>query len=127
MCIRDSSLIVPTAPPSPAMIQAKTSTTQVLTAVPASESIFLIPHFDRIAVIPANRAEPNACLLYTSINRLEEEGDRLYLDSMRTLHTGTTDPVEIIVWRDIFKYLEDCIDACEHTSDIVETVIMKNT
>ena len=61
------------------------------------------------------------------INRLEEEGDRLYLDSMRTLHTGTTDPVEIIVWRDIFKYLEDCIDACEHTSDIVETVIMKNT
>jgi predicted phosphate transport protein (TIGR00153 family) len=61
------------------------------------------------------------------INRLEEEGDRLYLDSMRTLHTTSKDPVEIIVWRDIFKYLEDCLDACEHTSDIVETVIMKNS
>ena len=61
------------------------------------------------------------------INRLEEEGDKLYLDSMRALHTTTKDPVEIIVWRDIFKYLEDCLDACEHTSDIVETVIMKNT
>ena len=44
----------------------------------------------------------------------------MYLDSMRTLHATTTDPVEIIVWRDIYKYLEDCVDACEHTSDIVE-------
>ena len=61
------------------------------------------------------------------INRLEEEGDRMYLDSMRTLHATTTDPVEIIVWRDIYKYLEDCVDACEHTSDIVETVVLKNT
>ncbi len=65
------------------------------------------------------------CLI--GINHLEEEGDRLYFESMRTLHTTTADPVEIIVWRDIFKYLEDCIDACEHTADIVETVIMKNT
>ena len=51
----------------------------------------------------------------------------MYLDSMRTLHANTTDPVEIIVWRDIYKYLEDCVDACEHTSDIVETVVLKNT
>ena len=69
--------------------------------------------------------ELKQCLI--EINRLEEDGDSLYLNSMRTLHTSTTDPVEIIVWRDIFKYLEDCLDACEHTSDIVETVIMKNT
>ena len=69
--------------------------------------------------------ELKQCLI--EINRLEEDGDSLYLNSMRTLHTRTTDPVEIIVWRDIFKYLEDCLDACEHTSDIVETVIMKNT
>lgn len=61
------------------------------------------------------------------INRLEEQGDRLYLDSMRALHTQSDDPIEVIVWRDIFKYLEDCIDACEKASDIVETVIMKNT
>lgn len=69
--------------------------------------------------------ELKQCLI--EINRLEEEGDRMYLDSMRALHTTSKDPVEIIVWRDIFKYLEDCLDACEHTSDIVETVIMKNT
>ncbi len=65
------------------------------------------------------------CLI--GINQLEEEGDRLYLESMRSLHISTADPVEIIIWRDIFKYLEDCIDACEHTADMVETVIMKNT
>ena len=58
---------------------------------------------------------------------LDDEGDRLYMDSMRTLHSTSKDPVEIIVWRDVFKYLEDCVDACEHISDVVETVILKNT
>ena len=61
------------------------------------------------------------------INRLEEDGDRLYMDSVRNLHVTSKDPVEIIVWRDIFKYLEDCMDACEHISDVVETVILKNS
>lgn len=61
------------------------------------------------------------------INRLEEEGDKLFLDSMRTLHTTLKDPVEIIAWRDIFDYLERCLDVCENTADIIETVIMKNT
>lgn len=32
----------------------------VLIAVAASESVFLIPHFARIVVSPANSAEPNA-------------------------------------------------------------------
>ena len=38
----------------------KASTMIVRTAVAASESVFLIPHFARIAVIPAKNAEPNA-------------------------------------------------------------------
>lgn len=32
----------------------------VLIAVAASESVFLIAHFERIVVSPANSAEPNA-------------------------------------------------------------------
>ena len=51
----------------------------------------------------------------------------MYVDSMLTLNATTWSTVEIIVCRDIYKYLEDCVDACEHTSDIVETVVLKNT
>ena len=61
------------------------------------------------------------------INTLEEEADRLFINSMRTLHTTSTDPIEIIVWREILYYLEKCVDACEHVADTVESVVMKNS
>lgn len=65
--------------------------------------------------------------LIVEINALEEEGDRMFIQSMRRLHTEEKDPIEIIAWREIYVYLEKCCDACEHVADIVESVIMKNT
>jgi hypothetical protein len=65
--------------------------------------------------------------LIIEINALEEEGDRLYIKSMRKLHTEVTDPLEVIAWREIYDYLEKCCDACEHVADAVESVIMKNS
>lgn len=65
--------------------------------------------------------------LIVEINALEEEGDRLFISSMRKLHTESSDPIEIIAWREIYIYLEKCLDACEHVADVVESVIMKNT
>ncbi len=61
------------------------------------------------------------------INTLEEEADQLYINSMRTLHITCSDPIEIIVWREIYLYLEKCVDACEHVADTVESVVMKNS
>ena len=61
------------------------------------------------------------------INTLEEEADQQFINSMRTLHTTCMDPIEIIVWREIFLYLEKCVDACEHVADTVESVVMKNS
>ena len=65
--------------------------------------------------------------LIIEINAREEEGDRLFIESMRRLHAEVTDPIEIIAWREIYVYLEKCCDACEHVADVVESVIMKNT
>ena len=65
--------------------------------------------------------------LIIEINALEEEGDRLFIESMRRLHAEVTDPIESIAWREIYVYLDKCCDACEHVADVVESVIMKNT
>lgn len=65
--------------------------------------------------------------LIVEVNRLEEEGDELFIKSMRELHTKCTDPVEIISWREIYIYLERCCDECEHVADVVESIIMKNS
>ena len=62
-----------------------------------------------------------------NINTMEEEADDLFISSLRTLHTTCADPLEIIVWREIYTYLEKCVDACEHVADTVESVVMKNS
>ena len=61
------------------------------------------------------------------VNTMEEEADKLFIASLRSLHTSCTDPLEIISWREIYIYLEKCADACEHVADAVESVVMKNS
>ncbi len=65
--------------------------------------------------------------LIIRINDLEEESDRLFIESIRGLYTESVDPIRIIAWRDIYIYLERCADACEHVADVVESVVMSNS
>ena len=65
--------------------------------------------------------------LVIALNDVEEECDKLYLSSMHALAAEAKDAFELIAWRDIFDCLEACADACEHVSDCVEAVVMKNT
>ncbi|HJA11780.1 MAG TPA: DUF47 family protein [Candidatus Mediterraneibacter merdipullorum] len=65
--------------------------------------------------------------LVIRINDLEEEADKLFMESIRGLYTEASDPLKVIAWRDIYIYLERCADACEHVADVVESVVMKNS
>ena len=65
--------------------------------------------------------------LIIKLNDAEEECDTLYLSSMRALTKKSTDVLETISWRKIYKSLEACADACEHVGECVGSVIMKNT
>ncbi len=65
--------------------------------------------------------------LIIELNDVEEECDKLYLTSIRALTKKSTDVLETISWRKIYESLEACADACEHVSECVGSVIMKNT
>lgn len=65
--------------------------------------------------------------LIVELNDVEEECDKLYLTSLRDLSKNATDVLVTIAWRDIYDCLEACADACEHVSECIGTVIMKNT
>jgi len=65
--------------------------------------------------------------LIVELNDVEEECDKLYLTSMHNLSKNAKDVLTTIAWRDIYDCLEACADACEHVSECVGTVIMKNT
>ena len=61
------------------------------------------------------------------INRIEEDGDRLFQNSIRTLYSDEKDPIEVIRWTAIYNRLEDCFDSIEHVSEYVEEMFMKNS
>jgi uncharacterized protein len=60
------------------------------------------------------------------VNRLEDEGDRLYRDAVASLFERGIDPMIVIRWKDIFERLEDAIDSTETAVNILEGVIIKN-
>ena len=65
--------------------------------------------------------------LIVELNDVEEECDKLYLSSMRELTKNPTNTLLTIFWHEIYDCLEDCADACEHVSEYIGTVIIKNT
>ena len=65
--------------------------------------------------------------LIVALNDVEEECDKLYLTSMRELTKHSSDVLTTVSWRKIYECFEACADACEHVSECVGSVIMKNT
>lgn len=65
--------------------------------------------------------------LIVKINNLEEDGDSLFQNSIKRLYDSPTDPIEVIKWTTIYNCFENCYDAMEHVSDVVDEVIMKNS
>ncbi len=65
--------------------------------------------------------------LIIELNTVEEECDKLFLRSMRTLTEEHGDVLETISWRKIFECFEECADACEHVGECLGSVVMKNT
>jgi len=61
------------------------------------------------------------------LNDVEEECDELYLSSMRALTQSDEDALTIVALRKVYDCFEYCADACEHASECVGTVIIKNT
>ena len=62
------------------------------------------------------------------VNEVEESADILYMDVIRNLYTQDHDkPVKIMTWSRIFHNMEDVCDSCEHATDVVNTVLLKNS
>lgn len=60
-------------------------------------------------------------------NDVEEECDKLYLSTMHELTKNSTDVLTTISWYKIYDCFEACADACEHVSECVGSIVMKNT
>lgn len=62
----------------------------------------------------------------SEVKSLEEDGDRVYKMAVRNLYTGRFEESHLLAYTEIYECLEECNDACEHASEMIESVIMKN-
>ncbi|GKU25800.1 DUF47 domain-containing protein [Clostridium folliculivorans] len=60
------------------------------------------------------------------VNKLENDCDRIYRESMKELFSGGTKEIKIIIWKDIYESLEDAIDSCEKLANVIEGVVTKH-
>lgn len=61
----------------------------------------------------------------TEINRLENEGDRILRRATARLFKETTDPIQVIKWKEIYDNLENAIDRCEDVANLIEGVALE--
>src|SRR4029077_20881574 len=63
---------------------------------------------------------------WIQIHTLENEGDAIFREAVADLFAHSTDPVEIIKWKDIHGLIEVAIDRCEDVANIVERIVVKH-
>jgi predicted phosphate transport protein (TIGR00153 family) len=63
---------------------------------------------------------------WIKIHTLENEGDTVFREAVADLFARSTDPVEIIKWKDIHGLIEVAIDRCEDVANIVEMIVVKH-
>ncbi|MFL5797939.1 MAG: DUF47 domain-containing protein [Actinomycetota bacterium] len=59
------------------------------------------------------------------INRLENEGDRIYRKAVARLYSGEFRAMDVLKWKDVMDQLEAAVDACEDIANVVESIVVK--
>jgi len=59
------------------------------------------------------------------VQMIEEEADRIKGECVARLFEDSTDPIEIIKWKEIYEVLEATTDKCEDVADVLEAVVLK--
>jgi uncharacterized protein Yka (UPF0111/DUF47 family) len=72
-----------------------------------------------------NQKRIKECII--EVNRLEEVGDRTFMESMRNLFVCEKDAIKLVKQKDMYELLEDALDRAEDIADIVEKVIVAKT
>lgn len=65
--------------------------------------------------------------LVVKVNDIEAEADGVYTEAVYQLFASPTTDRQLLGAKAIFESLESCCDLCEHATDVIEQVIIKNT
>lgn len=63
---------------------------------------------------------------WVEVNRLENEGDRIYRRAVAGLFSGDHKAMDVLKWKDIIDEAEGAIDQLEDVSNMLETIALKH-
>jgi uncharacterized protein Yka (UPF0111/DUF47 family) len=81
---------------------------------------------DAVTKLRANRKLSDLSKLLIDIHHKESIGDDNHHAAMSRLFDGSTEPLEVIKWKELFDYIEEAIDGCEDVGNVLERIVLKN-
>jgi uncharacterized protein Yka (UPF0111/DUF47 family) len=69
--------------------------------------------------------DPGIHVHAVEVNRLEHDADRLLRESLGALFGESTDPIEVIKWKDIYETMEIVTDRCQDVTNVIQGIILK--
>jgi uncharacterized protein Yka (UPF0111/DUF47 family) len=60
------------------------------------------------------------------LQKVEGDADELILQSLKEMCAGPLDPVTIIILKDLHELLEEVVDRCRDTGNVISNIILKN-
>ena len=63
---------------------------------------------------------------WVEINRLENQGDRLYRRAVAELFSGDHRAMDVLRWKAVNETLEEALDGLENVANVIEGVVLKN-
>jgi hypothetical protein len=58
---------------------------------------------------------------------IESEADRLILDLYKDMFSETSDPIRLLLRKDLFELLEKAIDRCRDAGNVIYAIVLKNS
>ena len=59
------------------------------------------------------------------VNRLENEADSIRRNALAHLFKHEKNPIQIMMWKEIYENLETATDRCEDVANIIEGVVLE--
>ena len=63
---------------------------------------------------------------WVEINRLENEGDKIYRRAVADLFSGDHKAMDVLKWKEVIETLEEALDGLENVANVIEAVTLKH-
>jgi uncharacterized protein len=63
---------------------------------------------------------------WVEINRLENEGDKLFRRAIADLFSGDHPAMDVLRWKEVIETLEEALDGLENVANVIESAVLKH-